>query len=126
MKMQHVLIADDSRTARLFIRKCLEIIGLEDVSLSEAANGAEALEMIKKGGVDLLVTDLNMPEMDGQELLRRVKASPKTTDLPVVVITSVGNPAKEKELLSLGALAVLTKPVTPADLLEKLEHLING
>jgi len=124
--MQHVLIADDSRTARLFIRKCLEIIGLEDVSLSEAANGAEALEMIKKGAFDLLITDLNMPEMDGQDLLRRVKTSPKTTDLPVVVITSVGNPAKEKELLSLGALAVLTKPVTPADLLEKLEHLING
>ena len=124
--MRHVLIADDSRTARLFIRKCLEIIGLENASLSEATNGAEALEMIKKGDIDLLVTDLNMPEMGGQDLLRRVKTSPRTTNLPVVVITSVGNPAKEKELLSLGALAVLTKPVTPADLLEKLEHLING
>ena len=123
--MRHVLIADDSRTARLFIRKCLEIIGLEDVPLSEAGHGAEALEMIKTGDFDLLVTDLNMPEMDGQELLKRVKANPKTTDMPVVVITSAGNPAKEKELISLGALAVLTKPVTPADLLAKLEHLIN-
>ena len=123
--MDNILIADDSRTARLFIKKCLEIIGLEDVSLSEAANGAEALEMIKKDEFDLLITDLNMPEMDGKELLHRVKASPKTTHIPVVVITSVANPAKEKELISLGALAVLTKPVTPADLMTKLEHLIN-
>ena len=123
--MQHILIADDSRTARLFIKKCLEIIGLEEVSVTEAANGAEALELIKKGAFDLLITDLNMPEMDGQDLLRRIKASPKTTDIPVLVITSVGNPAKEKELLSLGALAVLTKPVTPADLLDTLEDLIS-
>ena len=123
--MQQIVIADDSRTARLFIKKCLEIIGLEDVAISEAANGAEALALIKKGGFDLLLTDLNMPEMDGQELLRRIKGSPKTTDIPVLVITSAGNPAKEKELLSLGALAVLTKPVTPADLLDKLEDLIN-
>ncbi|MBN2429363.1 MAG: response regulator [Deltaproteobacteria bacterium] len=123
--MQHILIADDSRTARLFIKKCLEIIGLEEVSVTEAVNGAEALDLIKKGAFDLLITDLNMPEMDGQDLLRRIKASPKTTDLPVLVITSVGNPAKEKELLSLGALAVLTKPVTPADMLDTLEDLIN-
>jgi two-component system chemotaxis response regulator CheY len=123
--MQNILIADDSRTARLFIRKCLEIIGLEEVSITEVVNGAEALDMIKKESFDLLVTDLNMPEMDGQKLLKRIKASPKTTDIPVVVITSVGNPAKEKKLLALGALAVLTKPITPADLLDKLESLIN-
>ncbi len=123
--MHHVLIADDSRTARLFIKKCLEIIGLEDDSLTEAVDGADALEKIKKGKFDLLITDLNMPEMDGKDLLIRVKASPKTTDIPVVVVTSAGNPAKEKELMSLGALAVLTKPVTPADLLSKLEPLIS-
>lgn len=123
--MHNVLIADDSQTARLFIKKCLEIIGLESAALVEAADGAQALEIIKEKSFDLLITDLNMPEMDGKELLRRVKTSPKTTDIPVVVITSTGNPAKEKELISLGALAVITKPVTPAGLLSRIEHLID-
>lgn len=123
--MHRILIADDSQTARLFIRRCLEIIGLEDVHYAEAENGAEALEIIKKGDFDLLITDLNMPRMDGQSLLQRVKASPRLTDVPVLIITSTGNPAKEKELLAQGATAVLSKPISPATLMPKIQAIFS-
>ncbi len=116
-----ILIADDSGTARMFIKQCLEISIEEDVEFLEAANGQEALLQLKNVGADLLVTDLNMPVLDGRELLRRVSASPKLTGLPVMVITSSGNEARKKELLEMGALAVLRKPVNPMIVSEALE-----
>ncbi|MCX6640567.1 MAG: response regulator [bacterium] len=111
---QTIIIADDSATARMVTKRCLEIAGYQQAIFLEARNGAEALEIAKKSAADLLVTDLNMPEMDGTTLLKRIKASPRTTDLPVLVVSSLSNPAKEAELLALGAFAVLSKPISPA------------
>ena len=119
--MKRIVIADDSETARMFIRRCLEIIGLRDAEFVEAANGREALQFAKEAPTDLLVSDLNMPVMDGATLLKWVKTSPKLVDLPVLIITSAGNPAKEDELLQLGAMAVLKKPVAPAPLMISVE-----
>jgi two-component system chemotaxis response regulator CheY len=123
--MKRIVIADDSETARMFIRRCLEIIGLGEATLVEAENGREALSMVKEQATDLLLTDLNMPVMDGGTLLKWVKSSPKLHDLPVLVITSAGNPAKEKELTELGAFGVLNKPVSPAVLLDALKPLMS-
>jgi len=67
--MKRVVIADDSQTARMFIRRCLEIVGLAETEFVEADNGREALARIKEAPTDLLVTDLNMPLMDGEMLL---------------------------------------------------------
>lgn len=115
--MYHIIIvADDSATARMFTKRCLEIAGYEDAEFLEASNGKEALQLVKERAADLLVTDLNMPEMDGVSLLKRIKSSPKLVDLPVIVISSLSNPAKEAELLELGAFAVLSKPITPANI----------
>jgi two-component system chemotaxis response regulator CheY len=122
--MNRIVIADDSATARMFIRRCLEIIGLGEADLLEAENGREALSLVKEHPTDLLVTDLNMPVMDGATLLKWVKGSPRLIDLPVLVITSAGNPAKEAELCSLGAFGVLNKPVSPAALMEALKPLM--
>lgn len=123
--MKRIVIADDSETARMFIRRCLEIIGLRDAQFIEAANGREALQQVKEADTDLLVSDLNMPVMDGATLLKWVKSSPRLTELPVLIVTSAGNPAKEKELLQLGAFAVLNKPIAPAPLLQVLAPLIE-
>ncbi|MGE4543844.1 MAG: response regulator [Pedobacter sp.] len=123
--MKRIVIADDSATARMVIRRCLEIIGLGDAGMVEVPNGREALARLKEEPTDLLVTDLNMPIMDGETLLKWVKGSPKLTDVPVVVITSAGNPAKEALLTELGAFAVLDKPISPATLLKKLEPLMQ-
>lgn len=123
--MKRIVIADDSATARMFIKRCLDIIGLGDAEIVEAEHGKEALAAAKSKPTDLLLTDLNMPVMDGETLLKWVKASPKLCEMPVVVITSAGNPAKEQELLKLGALKVLNKPVAPPMLMDALDFFID-
>jgi len=122
--VNRIIIADDSDTARMFIRRCLEIVGLHEAEFIEAVNGNEALKIAKQEPPDLLVSDLNMPVMDGETLLKWVKTSPRLVDVPVLVITSAGNPAKEAQLLELGAFAVLNKPVSPAPLLKVLAPLL--
>ncbi|MFH1841948.1 MAG: response regulator [bacterium] len=120
-----IVIADDSTTARMFIRQCLEIAGWPEAEYAEAANGREALQLLKQGTTDLLLTDLNMPTMDGRELVRRVTASPKLIGMPVVVITSSGNEARKQELIRLGANAVLRKPINPMKIAECLEGILG-
>ncbi|MEA3545798.1 MAG: response regulator [Thermodesulfobacteriota bacterium] len=123
--MKRIIIADDSTTARMFIKRCLQIIGLGDVEIIEAEHGKEALTAAKAQEVDLLLTDLNMPVMDGETLIKWVKASPKLGDLPVIVITSAGNPAKEAQLLELGAHRVLNKPVSPPMMMDALADFLD-
>ncbi|MEJ2199509.1 MAG: response regulator [Desulfuromonadaceae bacterium] len=123
--MKRIVIADDSATARMFIKRCLEIIGFSDATLVEAADGKEALTKIKEAPTDLVITDLNMPVMDGETLIKWIVANPKINQVPVLVVTSAGNPAKEAELLALGAMAILSKPVSPPALLEKLESFLS-
>lgn len=123
---QTIIVADDSATARMIIKRCLEIAGFGEAQILEARDGTEALELVKKNAVDLLVTDLNMPKMDGRSLLKHIKSSPRLSDLPVLVITSAKNPAKEQELLNMGAFAILGKPVSPANVAEALEEFKNA
>ncbi|MDY0191583.1 MAG: response regulator [Desulfuromonas sp.] len=122
--MKTIVIADDSATARMMIKRCLEIIGFSEAEFLEAVNGKEALGLVKQNQVNLLVSDLNMPVMDGETLLKWVKASPKLIDLPVLIITSAGNEAKCKQLMEMGAFAVANKPINPAILSNILAPLI--
>ncbi|MDH4321942.1 MAG: response regulator [Desulfobulbaceae bacterium] len=123
--MMRIMVADDSSCARMFISKCLEIVGLTDAEIIEADNGKEALDKLKEQAFDLLITDLSMPVMDGEALLKWVKGTPELQKLPVLVISSAGNPAREKKLLELGAFAVLGKPVSPVTMLKTLEPLLE-
>lgn len=113
-KVNNILIADDSGTARMIVRKCFEIAGLGDSNFFEAKNGGEVLTILESEKIDLLVTDLNMPVLDGKALLSRVKSNPALVGIPVIVITSGSNPASEKELKKIGAAVVLGKPLSPA------------
>ena len=120
---KRVVIADDSALARMFLRRCLEISGLNDAEFVEASDGAEALEKLKEVPTDLLVTDLTMPGVDGLELMRRISASPRLNGTPVLVVTSAGNEAQREELIELGVVSILSKPINPpvvADALEKV------
>jgi len=123
--VKRIVIADDSATARMFIKRCLEIIGFGGAQLVEATNGKEALARVKEAPTDLVITDLNMPVMDGETLLKWINANPKLNEIPVLVISSAGTPAKEAELMELGALAILSKPVSPPALLEKLAPFLT-
>jgi len=119
-----IVIADDSRTARFLIRQYLEMAGFFQADFIEVESGREALDHLKENAVDLVITDYKMPEMDGLDLLRRVKASPKLHDLPVLVITSFANQAKIDELLENGAFAVLQKSLSLAKLHETVKPFI--
>lgn len=122
--MKRVLIVDDSSMARMFIRQCLEAIGFRNVDFVEAENGAIALDKIESVRIDLVITDLTMPIMDGESLLSKIKNDSRYSNLPVLIISSAANPAKEAELNQNGALALLAKPFSPADLYKTLQEFI--
>jgi len=116
----NVLIVDDSAMARMFLRRCLEATGL-DCRVREAVNGQEALDQLLLERADVVVTDLVMPVMDGEELLVRLREDPLTEDVKVVVVSSASNESRRERLLVQGARAVLEKPVTPAALAAALQ-----
>lgn len=124
--MKNILLVDDSLTARLFMRQCLEIAGCQGADFREAADGRDALEQMRTARFDCVMVDLNMPVMDGATLLKKIKASPKWCATPVVIISSASNPAAEARLLAAGASAVLSKPITPAMIAASMGGIINS
>lgn len=121
--IESILIVDDSLTARLMIRRCLEIAGFDASRFREAANGREALALLREEPADLILTDLNMPEMDGKTLLRFIKASPKLNNIPVIVISSITNDAEEEALRAGGVAAIIRKPMSPMVIMEAIQSL---
>ena len=116
---EKILIVDDSSTARMFVQRCLEIIGkFKDAEYYEAGDGKEALEILSRENISYVFSDLTMPEMDGESLCRRMKASPKLNEIPIIVISSAGNPAKDAQLIEMGVKAIIKKPVSPAKIAE--------
>jgi len=111
-----VLVVDDSGTARMFVQRCLEAIGLSEAEFHEAGDGQAALSILEKNPIDLVVTDLTMPIMGGEELLSSIKSNSNFKNSLVLVVTSAGNKARESTLLDKGALAVISKPFAPAAL----------
>lgn len=111
--VKRILIVDDSVTARMMIRRCLEFVGFSEADFFEAGNGREALKLLRAEPVDIVLTDINMPEMDGMMLVRRLKSSPRLHDIPVIVISSVATDEEEADLLSRGVSAVIRKPLSP-------------
>ncbi len=123
--MAKVLITDDSATARMIIQRCIEVLGWQSCEFLHASNGVEALEIVMNQSVDLIITDIVMPVMDGINLLKRIKVSPKLNHIPVFVISSLANPAMEKELEQFGVDHLIYKPVSPPKLLEALEGTLG-
>ena len=109
-----ILIVDDSETSRMIIKKCFTMTGDEDSTFLEAGDGIQALSVLADAKVDLVVTDLNMPRMDGVTLLRKLRKGDRTRGLPVVVISSMGNDHLDRELHELSVTAIIRKPLTPA------------
>mgnify|MGYP000859470829 CR=1 FL=1 len=120
---ENILIVDDSVTARMMIRRCLEIAGCEQANFLEASNGVEALDVLKGNRVDLVLTDLNMPEMNGKILIRRIKSSPRLNLIPVIVVSSITNDAEEADLSTKGVNAIIRKPMSPMAVMDALESI---
>jgi two-component system chemotaxis response regulator CheY len=118
----HVLIVDDSPAMRAFIRRVLDLSGLEVGRCLEASNGEEALRLLEDNWVDAVLTDINMPEMDGEELLRRMSVHEVLRLIPVLVVSTDRTEGRVQKMLTLGAKGYVTKPFLPETLREELEH----
>jgi two-component system, chemotaxis family, chemotaxis protein CheY len=120
MNGKNILIVDDSKTARMIIKRCLEIVGYPDIVFFEADDGTSALDFLKSHKVDIIFTDLKMPNMDGKDFVKALKCEACTRDIPVVVITSMGNTFVEDQLRIAGARSIIQKPISPLKVREAL------
>ncbi len=123
LRDKSILVTDDSSIMRMFL--AMNLKRLLRVNITEAVNGLDALSKLKAGKFDLLLTDMNMPEMNGAELIRFVRTG-LNSGMPIVVITTKGE-IKDRDLgMSLGANRYLTKPVNTAELIKTVLDLLGG
>ncbi|WP_035238503.1 response regulator [Desulfobacter vibrioformis] len=120
-----ILIVDDSMPMRTVLKRSLAAAGYGSSRILEASNGKEALKVMEGDWVDLILTDHNMPEMNGFSFLKKVKAEALFKDIPVVVISTEGNESKIKEFMNTGASGYMTKPFTPEALRDLIVSIIG-
>lgn len=122
---KQVMVADDSPVIRHIVEKQLKKLGFGGFNFLGAGNGVIALSMLEEKKVDLIITDLHMPDMDGIELVREVRKGEKTDLIPVLMITSDYSPNKMLEAYDAGVDEFMQKPFKVVDLEEKVKALFN-
>ncbi len=120
--MRTILVVDDSATMRRMLVAALR--GMGGVRFEEAASGLEAIERLAVAVVDLIVLDLNMPDMHGLEVLRFVRTHPSFRELPVVILTTRDDGESRRDALRAGATLYLTKPFSPEALVPEVSRLL--
>ncbi len=121
----NLLIVDDSTAIRKILMRVLSQTGLPLGQILEAGDGREALKLIEAHDIALILSDINMPNMNGLELLRALRASEKWHDVPVVMITTEGGQARVEEAVALGAASYVRKPFSAELLRDKLAALLT-
>ncbi|HPM67345.1 MAG TPA: response regulator [Piscinibacter sp.] len=116
-----ILIVDDSSSLRTVVRLALVRAGYE---VLEAGDGIEGLEQLEKGRVNLIVSDVNMPRMDGISFVRKLKENTRHKFTPVIMLTTEGQDAKKAEGRAAGAKAWILKPFNPPQLLDAVSKLL--
>ncbi|RNC81445.1 MAG: response regulator [Phycisphaera sp.] len=112
----NLLIVDDSPILRSAIKKVVKLAGLEEDRIFEAGNGKEALEIMSTVWIDLVLLDLNMPVMNGEEFAEELRKQDDLKDAAVVVVSTESNEDRLNRMRELGAIEVLHKPFEPEDL----------
>lgn len=120
--MKKVLVVDDSATMRRMIIASLTTIG--GVSFEQAVSGLEAIERVTLSPVDLVMLDLNMPDVHGLEVLRFIRGQDTLRHIPVVVLTTRGDDGSRAAALRDGATLYLTKPFVPASIVAQVQPLL--
>jgi two-component system, chemotaxis family, chemotaxis protein CheY len=119
-----VLIVDDSVAIRKFLQRVLRQTGLDLGEIREAADGEQAVEILKDGSFGLILSDINMPVMDGLQLLTRIREMQHLKEVPVVMITTESGKAKVMEAFELGATGYVRKPFTADQIRETLCEIL--
>lgn len=122
--MPEVLVVDDSKVMREMIAACLR----PDPSLAvtHAASGLEAIERLSLRSFDLLVLDLNMPDIGGLEVVEFVRSQDKLRTLPILIVTTRGEENSRTSVLAAGASKYMTKPFSPEAILAEVQGLVGG
>ena len=126
MKPVSVLIVDDSSVMRKIVGRSLRQAGLDVGQVLEASNGSEALSLARENSLDLILSDINMPVMDGMEFVRQLRGLESAQQTPVVMITTEAGEAHVVQALSLGASGYIRKPFTPEQIKERVIPLLRG
>ncbi|HEX7359394.1 MAG TPA: response regulator [Bryobacteraceae bacterium] len=120
-----ILIVDDSPAMRWFLRRVIGL-SLEEVSVLEAADGREAFSLLSQSAVDLILTDINMPNMNGEEFLRKMAQDENLSSIPVIVVSADASEARMRQMLALGARRCLSKPISPEAFRRELEDVLEA
>jgi two-component system, chemotaxis family, chemotaxis protein CheY len=112
----NVLIVDDSSSMRAVIKKIIEISGFKMDHCYEAMNGREALEVLSDNWVDVIISDINMPEVNGLEMLDRLQSDSLLQNIPVIVVSTEGSKERIEAVTSKGAKGFMKKPFLPEDI----------
>ena len=118
-----ILIVDDFSTMRRIIRNILKQLGFENVD--EAENGVEAYDMLNGGDFEFVITDWNMPVMNGLELLKKIRTDPAVKDIPVLMVTAEAEKEKVVAAIQAGVNNYVVKPFTAAVLKEKMDKIFG-
>ncbi|TQR33788.1 two-component system response regulator [Campylobacter sp. MIT 99-7217] len=119
-----LLVVDDSSTMRRIIKNTLEKLGHNDIL--EAEHGVEAWDLLEKNDdIKVVITDWNMPEMNGLDLVKKIRAEKKYEDMPIIMVTTEGGKAEVITALKAGVNNYIVKPFTPQVLKEKLEDVLG-
>jgi two-component system chemotaxis response regulator CheY len=121
--MYTILIVDDSPTIRRMVRASLDT--LPDATFNEAASGLQAIETLAVTSVQMVILDLNMPDMHGLDVLRFVRSHEHYKDVPVMILTTRGDQTSRDDALRAGASAYMTKPFSPATLSSSVRDLLS-
>lgn len=120
-----ILIVDDSLPMRSVIKRTFKAAGYGSAQFHEAANGQEALKLMETAWIDIVLTDFNMPVMNGLEFLKRLKASDLYEEIPVVVISTEGSDEKIARFTENGAAGYITKPFSPETLRDLITRILG-
>ncbi len=122
---QHVLIVDDSATIRQMVRRTLTLAGLNVGEVYEASNGIEALAQLKDHEVAVMLVDINMPTMNGIQLLSRMQQHAQLKNIPIVIVSTEGSKQRIEELHRYGAFGYVRKPFHPEQLRDVLKPILG-
>lgn len=120
-----LMIVDDSATMRKIIMRTVRMSGLEFDRTEEAGNGAEAIEKLKTAPVDIILCDINMPEMSGTEMVKQARQLPNCKDTKIIMVSTESSQELIDSILADGANGYITKPFTPERFQEKLAPFMS-